>query len=84
MRGAGCTVNDLWDKDFDAKVTIFRILLSALHFLQVARTQMRPLARGDCTPSQSFAFLAAQSAIGLGVLTQLNNFRLPRFSYVLL
>ena len=21
MRGAGCTINDLWDRDFDAKVT---------------------------------------------------------------
>ncbi len=20
MRGAGCTINDMWDKDFDAKV----------------------------------------------------------------
>lgn len=31
LRGAGCTVNDLWDKDLDAKVL---------------RTQSRPLASG--------------------------------------
>eukprot|EP00968_Pinguiococcus_pyrenoidosus_P029202 scaffold8404_cov305-Pinguiococcus_pyrenoidosus.AAC.2 len=33
MRGAGCTVNDMWDKDFDKNV---------------ARTVTRPLASGRC------------------------------------
>lgn len=35
LRGAGCTVNDLWDRDLDAKV---------------ARTKDRPLAAGTISP----------------------------------
>ena len=38
LRGAGCTVNDLWDRDLDAKV---------------ARTKLRPLAAGTVTPYQA-------------------------------
>ncbi|OJT12539.1 4-hydroxybenzoate polyprenyltransferase, mitochondrial [Trametes pubescens] len=57
MRGAGCTINDMWDKDLDKGV---------------ARTKTRPLATGDITPSQAFAFLGLQLTAGLGVLTQLN------------
>ena len=37
LRGAGCTVNDLWDKDLDAKVE---------------RTRSRPLASGALTTLQ--------------------------------
>jgi len=37
MRGAGCTINDLWDKDIDGKVE---------------RTKNRPLVSGDITPFQ--------------------------------
>lgn len=57
MRGAGCTVNDLWDKDFDRRVE---------------RTRGRPLAAGHVSESEAVAFLGAQLAAGLGVLTQLN------------
>jgi len=56
MRGAGCTINDLWDRDIDQ---------------QVARTKTRPLAGGDVTVPQAIAFLAAQLSIGLGVLVSL-------------
>jgi 4-hydroxybenzoate polyprenyltransferase len=56
MRGAGCTINDLWDKDIDQ---------------QVERTRTRPLAGGDLTTSQAMLFLAAQLSIGLGVLVSL-------------
>jgi UbiA prenyltransferase family len=43
MRGAGCTINDLWDKDLDKKVTPAK-----LHKLtKVSRTKSRPLAAGD-------------------------------------
>ena len=38
LRGAGCTVNDLWDRDLDAKVD---------------RTKSRPLAAGTVTPHQA-------------------------------
>lgn len=57
MRGAGCTINDLWDKDFDK---------------HVERTKSRPLASGDLTVNQALAFLAGQLTCGLGVLLSLN------------
>ena len=58
MRGAGCTINDMWDQDFDKRVT---------------RTASRPLAKGDLTQTQALAFLAVQLATGLGVLVSLPN-----------
>ncbi|KDQ64714.1 hypothetical protein JAAARDRAFT_235937 [Jaapia argillacea MUCL 33604] len=57
MRGAGCTINDMWDKNLDKAVE---------------RTKDRPLARGDITPRQAFGFLGMQLTAGLGVLLQLN------------
>ncbi|KAH7887875.1 para-hydroxybenzoate-polyprenyltransferase [Phlebopus sp. FC_14] len=57
MRGAGCTINDMWDKDLDKAVE---------------RTRTRPLSRGDITQRQALVFLGAQLAVGLGVLLQLN------------
>ena len=57
MRGAGCTVNDMWDVKFDKAVE---------------RTQNRPLARGDITQFQALTFLGGQLSLGLAVLTQLN------------
>jgi len=57
MRGAGCTINDLWDRKLDKAVE---------------RTKERPLARGDITTSQAFTFLGLQLSAGLGVLVQLN------------
>ncbi|OQR95912.1 para-hydroxybenzoate-polyprenyltransferase [Thraustotheca clavata] len=59
MRGAGCTINDMWDKDFDK---------------QVERTNQRPLASGALTYSQAWKFLALQLSAGLGVLIQLNPY----------
>lgn len=52
MRGAGCTYNDIIDRDLDA---------------QVARTASRPLPSGRVTPRQVWAWLAIQLAIGLAV-----------------
>ncbi|KAI0722828.1 4-hydroxybenzoate polyprenyl transferase [Earliella scabrosa] len=57
MRGAGCTINDMWDRNLDKGVE---------------RTKTRPLAAGEITPTQAFAFLGLQLTAGLGVLTQLN------------
>lgn len=57
MRSAGCTINDMWDKDFDK---------------QVERTNKRPLAAGALTYPQAWGFLAAQLSAGLAVLMQLN------------
>ena len=58
MRGAGCVVNDMWDRDMDRLVT---------------RTAGRPLASGALRMRQAAVFLAALLAIGLAVLLQLNG-----------
>uniref|UniRef100_A0A1D1YRU4 4-hydroxybenzoate polyprenyltransferase, mitochondrial n=1 Tax=Anthurium amnicola TaxID=1678845 RepID=A0A1D1YRU4_9ARAE len=60
LRGAGCTVNDLLDRDIDNKVE---------------RTKSRPIASGLLTPFQGLSFLGFQLLLGLGILLQLNNFR---------
>jgi len=57
MRGAGCVVNDLWDRDIDRRV---------------ARTAGRPLAAGAVTPRQAFVFLGALLLVSLAILLQLN------------
>lgn len=57
MRGAGCTVNDIVDRDIDAKV---------------ARTAGRPLPSGQITVNQALGFLALQLAVGLMVLFQMS------------
>ena len=59
MRGAGCTINDMWDRKFDA---------------QVERTLNRPLASGAITPFQALVFLGGQLTCGLFVLLQLNTY----------
>ena len=59
MRGAGCTINDLWDTDIDKRVE---------------RTKLRPLAAGDVTKRQAVGFLALQLSAALGVLVQLNYY----------
>ncbi|XP_037114649.1 4-hydroxybenzoate polyprenyltransferase, mitochondrial [Syngnathus acus] len=59
MRGAGCTVNDMWDKDFDKKV---------------ARTATRPIACGDISRLQALVFLGGQLSLALGVLLCLNYY----------
>lgn len=56
MRGAGCIVNDMWDRDMDRKVT---------------RTAGRPLASGALRMRDAAVFLAVLLAVGLGILLQL-------------
>ncbi len=58
MRGAGCVVNDMWDRDMDRRVT---------------RTAGRPLASGALRMRQAAVFLAVLLAIGLAILLQLNR-----------
>lgn len=53
MRGAGCTWNDILDRDFDA---------------QVERTRGRPIPAGEISVRAAMIFLIAQSLIGLAVL----------------
>ena len=57
MRGAGCTINDMIDRDIDAKV---------------ARTATRPLASGRLSLAQAWRFLALQLGLGLVILLQLS------------
>lgn len=56
MRGAGCVVNDLWDRDIDR---------------QVERTAGRPLASGMVTPKQALALLLALLLVSFLILVQL-------------
>jgi 4-hydroxybenzoate polyprenyltransferase len=58
MRGAGCVVNDLTDRELDA---------------QVARTRDRPLASGRLGVPQALAFLALQLLVGALVLLAFNG-----------
>jgi 4-hydroxybenzoate polyprenyltransferase len=59
MRGAGCTFNDIIDRDIDA---------------QVARTRGRPLPSGAISTWHAVAFLIVQCLAGLAVLLQFNWF----------
>ncbi|MET0527344.1 MAG: 4-hydroxybenzoate octaprenyltransferase [Microvirga sp.] len=59
MRGAGCTWNDIVDRDIDAKVE---------------RTRSRPIPSGQVTVIQAAVFLAIQALVGLAVLLQFNTF----------
>lgn len=56
MRGFGCTLNDMADKDFDA---------------QVERTKTRPLPAKEVTMAGAAGWLVAQGAMGLVVLSAL-------------
>jgi 4-hydroxybenzoate polyprenyltransferase len=59
MRGAGCTWNDITDRDLDARVE---------------RTRSRPIPAGQVSVPQAFVFLVIQALIGLAVLLQFNRF----------
>ena len=48
MRGAGCAVNDIVDRDFDA---------------QVARTALRPIPAGQISVKQAWAFVGGLSLV---------------------
>jgi 4-hydroxybenzoate polyprenyltransferase len=59
MRGAGCTWNDITDRDLDALVE---------------RTRSRPIPAGQVSVPQAVTFLVVQALIGLAVLLQFNRF----------
>jgi 4-hydroxybenzoate polyprenyltransferase len=59
MRGAGCTWNDIVDRDLDTRVE---------------RTRSRPIPSGQVTVAAAAAFLVLQAMIGLTVLLQFNRF----------
>lgn len=55
MRGAGCCINDIFDRDFDRKIT---------------RTRKRPLASGSINIFDSIVFTLIQLLLGLIILLQ--------------
>jgi 4-hydroxybenzoate polyprenyltransferase len=59
MRGAGCTWNDIVDRDIDALVE---------------RTRSRPIPSGQVSVRGAAVFLALQALVGLAVLLTLNGF----------
>ncbi len=59
MRGAGCTLNDIVDRDIDGRV---------------ARTATRPIPSGAVSVRNAVVFLGLQLLAGLAVLTQFNGF----------
>jgi 4-hydroxybenzoate polyprenyltransferase len=59
MRGAGCTWNDLVDRDIDGLVE---------------RTRSRPIPSGQVTPRAAAVFLVLQALVGLAVLLTFNRF----------
>jgi 4-hydroxybenzoate polyprenyltransferase len=59
MRGAGCTWNDIVDRDLDKAVE---------------RTRSRPIPSGQVTLVQAASFLALQAMVGLAVLISFNAF----------
>src|SRR5215213_4477199 len=59
MRGAGCTWNDVVDRDIDARVE---------------RTRSRPIPSGQVTVKEAMVFMGLQGLIGLMVLLQFNHF----------
>lgn len=56
MRGAGCIINDLWDRDFDRAVE---------------RTRTRPLASGAVGVRAALLFLGVLLLLGLLILLQM-------------
>lgn len=57
MRGAGCIINDLWDRKLDK---------------QVARTSVRPLAAGTVSERQAFILLGTLLLTGFLILWQMS------------
>ena len=57
MRGAGCTWNDITDRDYDGAVE---------------RTRNRPIPSGQVTVRQAVFWMALQTVISLGVLLTFN------------
>ncbi|KAJ2161477.1 Para-hydroxybenzoate--polyprenyltransferase, mitochondrial precursor (PHB:polyprenyltransferase) [Coemansia sp. RSA 552] len=59
MRGAGCTINDMWDVRYDR---------------MVERTKSRPIASGLISRPRALMFLGGQLSAGLAVLLQMNPY----------
>jgi 4-hydroxybenzoate polyprenyltransferase len=69
MRGAGCTFNDIVDRDFDASVE---------------RTRWRPIPSGAVSVRRAAAFMVLQLAIGAAILFSLDRLAIALGFLVLL
>ncbi len=58
MRGAGCTWNDITDRDIDGSV---------------ARTRSRPIPSGQVTIRQAVGWMVAQALVAFGILMTFNT-----------
>ena len=58
MRGAGCTWNDITDREYDA---------------QVARTASRPIPSGQVSVRGAFVWMGLQSLLAFGILLTFNS-----------
>jgi 4-hydroxybenzoate polyprenyltransferase len=58
MRGAGCTLNDIADREYDGRV---------------ARTRFRPIPSGRVSVPQAILFMLLQLAVGAVILFSLNR-----------
>jgi 4-hydroxybenzoate polyprenyltransferase len=58
MRGAGCTLNDIADREYDGRV---------------ARTRLRPLPSGRVTVPRAVVFMLLQLAVGAAILLSFNR-----------
>jgi len=58
MRGAGCTWNDITDRDIDAKV---------------ARTRSRPIPSGQVSVARALAWMGAQALLAFAILLSFNQ-----------
>lgn len=58
MRGAGCTWNDITDRDFDGSVE---------------RTKSRPIPSGQVSVKQALAWMGLQAVISFGILLTFNS-----------
>jgi len=59
MRGAGCTWNDITDREFDGRV---------------ARTALRPIPSGQVSVRGAFVFMVLLMLVGLAILLSFNGF----------
>ena len=57
MRGAGCTMNDMWDRNIDR---------------QVERTRDLPITSGKVGMFDALVYLGGQLGLGLAILLQFN------------
>ena len=69
MRGAGCTLNDIVDRNYDGLV---------------ARTKGRPIPSGRVSVKQALIFLVGQCLLGLVILLQFNFYTIVLASASLL